>query len=82
MMCRVSVKIGENHYRSFFLRFTHCPCEVIDVDGVCYICCYKFHDHSYRVEYFFYEKKCIGMMEFRSLKEMYGAVQKLLEENL
>ena len=82
MTCRVSVKIGENRYRSFFLQFAHHTFEVIDVDGVCYIECYKIHDHLYRVYCFFYKNKIIDRMEFRGLKEMCGAIQKLLDENL
>ena len=51
------------------------------VDGVCVIYVRKFHDHSYRVEAFFYATKLIDVSDYRGLKEMLSAVQKMVYAN-
>ena len=54
-----------------------------EVKDVCIIDVYKFHDHRYDLKAFFYKKKRITYREnIRSKKELYGAIQNLLQENL
>ena len=54
-----------------------------EVKDVCIIDVYKFHDHRYDLKAFFYKKKRITYHEnIRSKKELYGAIQNLLQENL
>ena len=55
----------------------------IEVSDVCIIDIYKLHDHRYDLKAFFYKKKRITHKEnIRSKKELYSAIQKLLQENL
>ena len=54
-----------------------------EVKNVCIIDVYKAHDHRYDLKAFFYKKKHITYQEnIRSKKELYSAIQKLLQENL
>ena len=55
--------------------------ERCEVDGVCVIYVRKFHDHSYRVEAFFYATKLISISDYCGLKEMLSAVQKMIYVN-
>ena len=75
-------KNGDNNY--FSLNF----CEYsmshrYEVKDVCIIDVYKFHDHRYDLKAFFYKKKYITYQEnIRSKKELYSAIQNLLQKNL
>ena len=54
-----------------------------EVQDVCIIDVYKAHDHRYDLKAFFYEKKFITYQEnIRSKKELYSAIQNLLQQNL
>lgn len=54
-----------------------------EIEDVCIIDVYKLHDHRYDLKAFFYKKKYITYQEsIRSKKELYSAVQKLLQQNL
>jgi len=54
-----------------------------EVKNVCIIDIFKYHDHRYDFKAFFYKKKYITYQEnIRSKKELYSAIQKLLQENL
>lgn len=54
-----------------------------EVKDVCIIDVYKFHDHRYDLKAFFYETKYITYQEnIRSKKELYSAIQNLLQQNL
>ena len=54
-----------------------------EVKNVCIIDVYKIHDHRYDLKAFFYKKKRITYSEnIRSKKELYSAIQKLLQKNL
>lgn len=55
----------------------------IDRDGVVILDITKHHNHRYDLQGFFYAKKIIvGPYSYRSKKELYGAIQKLLQELL
>ena len=56
--------------------------EMMDVDDVCVLRARKDHNHSYYLEFFFYDTQQLGFMTFTSKKELYCAIQKLLEENI
>ena len=54
-----------------------------EVKDVCIIDVSKRHDHRYDMRAFFYDKKIITYQEnIRSKKELYSAIQKLLQEIL
>lgn len=75
-------KDGYNQY--FSLNFWGIPdSKRIEVRDICIIDIYKLHDHRYDLKAFFYNKKRITYQEnIRSKKELYSAIQKLLQENL
>ena len=79
---RIPNKEGIYHYNS--LNFYGYPArKYIEVKDVCIIDIYKAHDHRYDLKAFFYDKKYIYYEEnIRSKKELYSAIQKLLQENL
>ena len=77
-----SIPMGNNTFYHSPLCFKYSNYNIIDVDQVCYIVVTKFHDHLYNAKYFFYKTKSLGNFECSGLKEMYGAIQKLLQENL
>lgn len=52
------------------------------VKNVCVICARKDHDHAYYLEYFFYDTVNLGHQNYTSKKELYSAIQKLIEENV
>lgn len=55
----------------------------IEVPNVCIIDVYKLHDHRYDLKAFFYDRKYITYQEnIRSKKELYSAIQNLLQEIL
>lgn len=55
----------------------------IDCDGVVILDIQKVHDHRYYLSGFFYARKVIlSERVYSSKKELYGAIQKLLEEYL
>ena len=75
-------KTGWKHI--FYLKFygyrTYNRYEVKDV---CIIDVNKIHDHRYDMRAFFYDKKHITYQEnIRSKKELYSAIQELLQRNL
>ena len=73
---------GWNH--SFRLNFkSWSKHQRIEVKDVCIIDISKFHDHRYDLRAFFYKKKHITYQEnIRSKKELYSAIQNLLQQNL
>ena len=77
-----SIPMGNSVSYHASLCFKYSNYDIIDIDQVCYIVVTKFHDHLYSAKYFFYKTKSIGYFEANRLKEMYGAIQKLLKENL
>lgn len=55
----------------------------IDVPGVLIFNIWKYHDHRYDLEGFFYStKKIISCISFKSKKDLYCAIHILLQENL
>ena len=82
MQISIPGKDGWNH--SFALNFYEYRKSVrYEVKDVCIIDVYKAHDHRYDLKAFFYDKKYITYQEnIRSKKELHGAIQKLLQENL
>lgn len=55
----------------------------ICIEGEIYLNLYKKHNHSYEMTAFIYKKrKYIYPRYYRTKKELYGAVQKLLQEEL
>lgn len=55
----------------------------IDVDGVVILDICKFHNHRYDLQAFFYARKhIVSCRSFSTKKELYGAIQNLLQEYL
>ena len=55
----------------------------IDCEGVVIFDLWKVHDHRYCLQAFFYRRKVlIGYGCFGSKKELYGAIQNLLQKYL
>ena len=81
MDCRIYIARNGMTYVYDLLRY--CDRERIDCDGVVIFDIVKYHNHRYDLHGFFYAKKVIvGPYSFKSKKELYGAVQKLLQEYL
>ena len=78
--------IPDNNGQKWFFRLNfsnYSPHKKIKVNNVCIIQIYKFHDHRYDIKCFFYKKEYIYYQErIRSKKELYSAIQELLQENL
>ena len=75
-------KDGIKYY--FSLKFDkHCTSRRYEVKDICIINVYKAHDHRYDLKAFFYKRKHITYQEnIRSKKELYSAIQNLLQKNL
>ena len=80
----INIPNKDGSFYSFSLSFSeHRKSKRIEVSNVCIIDIYKWHDHRYDFRAFFYTKKHITYQEnIRSKKELYSAIQKLLQENL
>ncbi len=55
---------------------------LMHVEEVCVINARKDHNHSYYVEYFFYDTKALGHNTFKSKSELHNAILKLIKENV
>ena len=84
MYYEINIPDEEGRYWFFSISFNeYRKHKRIEVKNTCIIDLYKFHDHRYDLQAFFYKKKRIAYQEnIRSKKELYGAIQKLLKENL
>ena len=84
MNYRILIPTIEGFSKVFYLDF--CESRMsrkFKVDNVCIIEVFKFHDHRYDLKSFFYKTEHIYCYDgFRSKKELYSAIQKLLQENL
>ena len=77
--------LGEdNIFHSFLLKYSeYSKSSCIYVKDVCQIDIHKYHDHRYDIKCFFYKNRYIYYREcIPTKKELYSAIQKLLEENL
>lgn len=55
----------------------------IDCEGVVIFDIWKIHNHRYEMHAFFYSRKIIvPLSSFSTKRELYGAMQKLLQEYL
>lgn len=71
---------GLNYYHSLCNLYDY---NIIDHEGTVFLHFVKHHDHRYELHGFFYAKKLlVGPYFFRSKRELYGAIQKLLQELL
>ena len=73
---------GNNYHFSFnFSEYS--MSHRYEVKNVCIIDVYKLNNHRYDLKAFFYKKKYITYTEnIRSKKELYSAIQNLLQKNL
>lgn len=70
-------------YWCYNLEFLYDNCKRMDVKNVCIIDIFKYHNHRYDIQCFFYKTKRIYYRErIGTKKELYYVIQKLLEENL
>ena len=70
-------------YWCYSLRFSPNNYKRIDVENVCVIDIFKYHNHRYDIKCFFYKTKRIYYLEcIGTKKELYDVIQKLLKENL
>lgn len=81
MRLTLSIPSGDHiYYFRIPVDFNSCR---IEVPGVVIIDLFKVHDHRYDIQAFFYNEKVIcSSRSFRSKTELYGAIQKLLQEYL
>ena len=77
----IPAKEGNSHWH-FELRFKSNRWYDMDVKDVCVMHARKDHDHAYYLEYFFYDTCNLGFQNYTSKKELFGAIQKLLKENI
>ena len=67
----------------FDLSFRGAKYKRMEVEDVCVIDVFKFHNHRYDIKCFFYSKRYIFYREcIVTKKELYNVIQKLLKENL
>ena len=55
---------------------------VIDIPDVIFLQVHKIHNHLYDVRYFLYEKRVICLTSYKTFKEMFFGVQKIIQEDL
>lgn len=68
-------------YRYSLLRGSNY--QSIDLDGVLFMQIFKIHDHRYDLQAFFYRTKTIiNCQSYGIKKELYGAIQNLLQKYL
>ena len=78
---------------SFYIPFKGChwcyrllpygDFQMISVDGFCYLEIYKYHNHRYEIAGFFYlSRHLIRPRLYRTKRELFGAIQELLQEEL
>lgn len=57
--------------------------QIVHLDNVIHLEIWKKHNHSYGFAGFLYKAQCLVYpREFRTKKELHGAIQKLLQEKL
>ena len=69
---------------NFIISFNQfCLHEKIEVPNVCVISLHKWNDHNYSFESFFYKKRVIQVgSRLTSKKQLYSAIQRLLQQEL
>ena len=72
----------DNSYWEYHLTFTRNRWKCMHVKDVCVINARKDNNHAYYLEYFFYDTCNLGFQTFKSKKELFSAIQKLLKENI
>ena len=84
MEYRITIPQENGWNKTFYLYFSeYRMSQRIEVENVCIIDVFKAHDHRYDLKAFFYKKKYITYQEnIRSKKELYSAIQNLLQQNL
>ena len=83
MYLDVRILGADGYYHCFDLRFRCSDYTRMDVDNVCVIDVYKYHNHRYDIKAFFYKTKYVFYRECISTKkELYDVIQNLLKENL
>lgn len=80
---RYFICIPHDGSRFYYPLLYHSDFQCIDVDGVVLLYIWKIHNHKYQLEGFFYSSKVIiSCRTFGTKQELYGAIQKLLQEYL
>lgn len=76
-----TISFGGHNWRYRLLPYDNY--QVIDVDGCVHLRIFKSHNHHYELAGFFYRsKRFVYPRVFRSKRELFGAIQKLLQEEL
>ena len=71
---------GKNSWYRLLHNTNH---QTIWKEGIIYLSLYKIHNHSYEMTAFIYKKgKYIYPRYYRTKRELHGAIQKLLQEEL
>lgn len=77
----IDIPHNGTYFRYYLLRNT--DFQLIHLEGTIYLMICKYHNHRYDIAGFIYKTpKYIYPQEFRTKKELYGAIQKLLQEDL
>ena len=80
---RYLVSVPRGTYFSTFTLLPYGDFQHVSVDGVVVFQISKFHNHFYAFDAFFYSSKRIySGRRYGSKKELYGAIQNLLQQEL
>lgn len=76
-----TIPVGEHNYSYSLLSYSNI--QRITHEGVIYLGLYKEHNHKYELTAYIYKtRKYIYPRYYKTKKELYGAIQKLLQEEL
>lgn len=77
----IDIRVSDTIFRYDLLPYGNS--QRIDCDGIVIFDIWKVHNHHYQLQAFFYKSKVIiSYGRFGSKKELYGAIQNLLQEYL
>lgn len=80
---RYSFTIPHDGYNWSYTLLPYGDYQSIDLEGVVFMQIFKVHDHRYDLQAFFYRTKTIfSCQSYCTKKELYGAIQKLLQDKL
>lgn len=81
MELRITIPVDGKNYYYRLLYYTNY--QEICIEGVIYLSLYKRHNHSYGMAAFIYKKKkYIYPRYYKSKRELYSAIQELLQKEL
>lgn len=80
---RLSFTIPDSGHNYSYSLLSYSDFQLIDHYGVIYLAIHKIHDHKYELCAFIYKSRhYIRPCYFNTKSKLYGAIQKLLQEEL